>query len=489
MPIKLISIRITCLIFILFSIGCTNQQESRLPRINMSVNAGKQNQIIEGFGVNINPDQWNDGRLKPAIDLLVKDLGCTQFRFDCTGLANWLDPTKRNKNGKYPENYLRDVYTSMQFKDAWACFRYLNSIGIEPFFSISGRIPADLGIKEMPKQLADFDGYSEMVVTMLKWARDNEKLKFSLLAPFNETDLSYPEGPGIDAAATVPAIQAIISKLKEYGLNDIRLIVMDDNAVRYSKVEKIFADTTLLPFISKIGVHTYGMGSEHYSGWWNSMTDYSRLADILNKSPYKNCSLWMTEYGDLDQTGLAEFDFSWTITKRLMKTLKDGYSAAMFWDAFDNFHKHDTTWSRYGLLQTDTMNWKYSPRKRYYASRQIYKFIEPGFRMVEIEKKLYPHKYDVYENFHDTLTHIPILAFVSSDKKDFTIIGMSNIEKDLRLDIQLNNLAPEAYEKKIYYYRTSENEKCALVDEIRQKSHVFSAVLKERSIFTLSTLH
>src|SRR6266496_3999068 len=58
---------------------------------------------LEGFGVNINPALWNNGSLKPAIDYLVDELGCTIFRFDCFGQANWLDPSKRDANGKYSD--------------------------------------------------------------------------------------------------------------------------------------------------------------------------------------------------------------------------------------------------------------------------------------------------------------------------------------------------------------------------------------------------
>lgn len=483
-----IAILLSTIVIMLLPTGCGNQQEEKLPRLKMTVNAEKQYQVIEGFGVNINPDQWRNGNLKKTIDVLVEDLGCTLFRFDCTGLANWLDPAKRNTDGKYPANYLQEVYTGRTFQDAWECFRYLNSKGIEPFFNVSGRIPPALGVVGMPKQLADFDGYSEMIVTMLKWARDNEKLTFSLLAPFNETDLSYPEGPGIDENGIIPAVKSVINKLKEYGLNDIRLIVMDDNAVLYNKLDKILNDTTFLPFIAKIGVHTYGMGYEQYAGWWNSMTDYGKMADRVKNSPYNNCPVWMTEYGDLDLSGLAEYDFSWTITKRLMKTLKEGYSAAMFWDAFDNFHNHDTAWTTFGLLATDTVNWQYTPKTRYYASRQIYRFVKPGFIRVEIAKVTVPHKYDVYEAFHDTMKHVQILAFISPDKKDFTLIGMSKIETGLLLNMHLDGLAPEAYNKKVFCYVTNENDQCMKEAEITQTEKTFNATIKERSIFTLTTL-
>ena len=140
-----------------------------------------------------------------------------------------------------------------------------------------------------------------MVVTLIKWARENEKLKFSLFAPFNETDLSWPEGPGITVEGTVPATKAVIKKLGEYGMSDIKLIVMDDNGVRFRKLRQILNDTTMLPYISKFAVHTYGMGYEQNADWWPAKSEYGMFTDSIRNSKYKNCSVWLTEFGDLDQ--------------------------------------------------------------------------------------------------------------------------------------------------------------------------------------------
>jgi len=41
--------------------------------IRAIVNAETTYQTIDGFGVNMNPAFWNNGNLKPAIDLLVDE--------------------------------------------------------------------------------------------------------------------------------------------------------------------------------------------------------------------------------------------------------------------------------------------------------------------------------------------------------------------------------------------------------------------------------
>ncbi|MBC8126000.1 MAG: hypothetical protein H8M99_02480 [Gloeobacteraceae cyanobacterium ES-bin-144] len=48
--------------------------------VNLTVNANTSYQNIDGFGVNVNTAWWNDGEVKPAIDLLVDNLNARLFR-------------------------------------------------------------------------------------------------------------------------------------------------------------------------------------------------------------------------------------------------------------------------------------------------------------------------------------------------------------------------------------------------------------------------
>jgi hypothetical protein len=147
--------------------GCTQRSGNHVTK-EINVNLTKSLSKVDGFGVNITPAQWHNGKLKPVLDMLVNDLGSTLFRFDCVGLANWLDPARRQSDGNWAEAYLDSVYRSKVFSDAWETFRYLNSKGIEPFFNVSGRIHPGLGKTGEWNTLADFDGYAEMVTGMMK---------------------------------------------------------------------------------------------------------------------------------------------------------------------------------------------------------------------------------------------------------------------------------------------------------------------------------
>ncbi len=449
------------------------------------LNADVKFQKIDGFGVNITPAQWRDGNLKPVLDMLVDDLGCMLFRFDCYGTADWLDPNKRDKDGNYHEEHLKDVYTGKVFKDAWETFRYLNTRGIEPYFNVSGKIPRAL-VGTDGQTLKDFDGYAEMAVSMLKWAREKEHLKFSLFAPFNETDLGFPEGPRLQPNIVIPATKAILKKLDEAGLGDIKLIVLCDAYPKLEKIAPICKDASMVGRLAYFSTHTYGDGGDQEPWkWFQEETDFAKFAKMVRQSPYNDCPVWLSEFGDLDQTGEVEFGVGWRCVRRLLKAIDDGFSSGQVWDAFDNFHEHDGAWATYGIFKTDRDKWIYTPKRRYYALKQVFQFVKPGF--VRIEIKAQPtDTNDVYAGWHAPLKHIPLYAFVSPDGNDFTIVGMSTVESDIQLDIGLKGINIQG--KTVAYYRTSRNEDCVKIADLQIDNMIFSPHIKENSIFTLTTL-
>jgi hypothetical protein len=450
----------------------------------VKIDASRTFQTVDGFGVNINPAMWDNGHLRPVLDLLVDDLGCTLFRFDAYGTADWLDPLKRN-DGAWPQAYLEQIYSSPIFKDAWATFRYLNGKGVQPHFNVSGRIPPQLAGAD-GQRLADFDGYAEMVVSMLKWAREKEGLQFSLLAPFNETDLGFPEGPRLLPEDVIPAVSAIVKKLDQAGMKDIKLILLCDSGPRLEKIQPLLSSGLFADRIVAFSTHTYGNGGDEDGGnWFLGKTSYAQFAETVAASPYKSAHSWMSEYGDLDQTGEVEFGIAWRSTRRLMKALADGFSAGMVWDAYDNLHKHDAAWTTYGLLAYDKETRLYMPKPRYYAAQQIYKFVKPGMVRLNITTPDFDEK-QTYAAYKSPLKHLRLLVFATPDLRDFTIVGMSTIESNVSMQIDLADLkcAPDC---DVVYFRTGRKESFKKISGALVKDFVLQATVLEQTIFTLTT--
>ncbi len=195
----------------------------------------------------------------------------------------------------------------------------------------------------------------------------------------------------------------------------------------------------------------------------------------------------MTEYGDLDQTGLIEWQFAWRSSRRLMRMLAGGFAAAIAWDAFDNLHEHDGAWATYGLLETDPATWTYSPKKRYFAAKQVYRFVPPGWQRVGVGLPPRDPK-DVYAGWHDPMRHLRLLAFTSPEGSDVTLVGMSRVEGDVDLEVALSGFAPGAAGKPLAYYRTTRTEDARLVEEKGTETGPVRIAVPEGSIFTLTTL-
>lgn len=458
------------------------------PRVKAVIVDGNQRfQQIDGFGVNVTPAQWRGGNLRTALDLLVDDLGATMVRFDAYGKADWLDPARRDGSGRFPDDYLREVYTRPDFKDAWATFRYLNQKGLRPFWSVSGRIPPALAGPD-GQTLTDLDGYAEMVVSLLGWAREQEHLQFDLLSPFNETDLGFPEGPKLRPADIVPATDAVVRALNRAGLSDIRLVVADDTGLRSGYVDALLAAPHLAPRIAALGTHWYGDGLEgDGEPWFEAKRPFADYAQrIAASEAYRDRPLWITEYGDLDQSEEVEYGIAWRSLRRLLKLLSDGASAALVWDAYDNYHEHDAAWATYGLLHTDRERWTYTPKPRYYAARQVFRYVRPGFVRVGVTDPGIRTD-DVFRQWRQPLRHVRLSAFASRDGRDVTLVGMSAVERPVTLDVSLENVAvPEG--ATFSCIRTSAQESAKVVATLHAQHGHLAVPVVPGALFTVTTL-
>src|SRR5439155_24284733 len=151
------------------------------------VDASQRFQSMDGFGVNFNGTYFRDSQ-KPMIDMLIDDLGATNFRLDPYGLTNW-EATNDDADPKHMNwEYYNDRYSIPAFEAAWAAGRYLNSRGLKPFIALSGTAPewmldtkpltpepARTRVKDLGKpyhlNAAMYEEFAEEVVSMAVYAR------------------------------------------------------------------------------------------------------------------------------------------------------------------------------------------------------------------------------------------------------------------------------------------------------------------------------
>jgi len=434
-------------------------------KLDIYINGNRAYQKIDGFGVNINSKYWDQGRLIPIMDLLREDLGATLYRVDIWGKSNWVDPTSQVGPSSLNESNYSAIYQGDIFQRGWAMMRYLNSHGFEPYLTASGDVPTWM-LGPDRKSLADYDAFCEMQVSMVDWAKNKEHLRFTLFGPLNETDVGSPEGPSVNPVEFVKVLEILDEKLTRRELGDIRLVV-PETGFGTSYLTEILRSRKLIKRIDFFGLHDYSdIPRDQYQG----------VLDLLKDTSYTNCRLWMTEYGDLEQSGEKEWYVGWWMTSRLFDQLENGFNGALVWDAYDNYHDHDEAWTIYGLLRTGLR--LYTPKKRYYASKQVFRYVLPGFERLEVSS---------------VPSDLRVLAFTNTKRTQFTLVGMNNSYRSYHLNVILGGFQDNVIAGKVAYFRTSEIENCYRIGEIpvRGANYPFTGIdaqVTPDSIITITTV-
>jgi len=449
----------------------------------IQVNANQSYQKIDGFGVNINSKHWSD-QLIPTMDLLREDLGATQYRVDIWGKSDWIDPSGLLGRAKAlsPEN-LKAVYSGPIFQKGWAMMRYLNQHGIEPYLTASGDVPkwmlgkahsADhLHGTGLPIEnflgcgysLVDYEAFCEMLASMVDWARNQEGLKFKLFGPLNESDIAQPEGPGVIPTEFVKVCELLVDKLDQRGLSDIRLVYAEQAIFGPWYLQELLKSPKLQGRIGVFGLHQYSNISQEM---------FRAVTDLIHGSPFAGVPFWMTEFGDLEQSGECEWYVGWVAVSRLFEQLQAGFSGALVWDAYDNYHDHNEHWTIYGVLRTGL--YQYTPKKRYYALKQVFRFVPAGFERIEVTG-----------NSDD----LCVLGFANPERTGLTLVGM-NLSGKVYYPNTLLNGFPESLSKgKMAYFRTSEDENCVFLGQVPLGNRSFEQIgvrIPPDCIFTLTTV-
>ncbi len=433
--------------------------------VSVRVDAARSFQAVDGFGVNINSRYWEPALL-PAMDLLLNDLGATLYRVDIWGKSNWLDPDGSIGRAALAPEHQAAIYGGDAFRRGWEMMRWLNQHGIRPYLTASGIVPPWM-LSSDGKTLADFDAFAEMMAAMLEWARRKENLDFTLFGPLNETDIGDPEGPTLGPEGFVRACEALDEKLRARGLDDIQLVVAEQAHFTGDYLRALVASSRLRERIGVFGLHDY---------WGIPQSLYGEVTGVVKSGVYAGKPIWMTEFGDLEQSGEREWYVAWVVASRLMDQLEAGFNGSLVWDAYDNYHDHNEAWTIYGILRTGLR--VHTPKKRYHALKQIYRFVRPGFQRL-----------DAASGSAD----LRVLAFASPDRTQVTLTGMNLGSIPARLNVELTGVSDAVAAGAVTYYRTSEDENCVQVGRIpvRNLNSPFwggDAVVPPATIFTLSNV-
>jgi len=448
----------------------------------VTVNGADKKQTMAGFGVNINSKYWGD-RLMPVMNLLTDELGAKLYRLDVFGMSNWIDEDGTlGKEKAFSQENLDKVYSGKFAQNGAAMLRHLNSKGIEPYITCSGDVPrwmnGDDGVT-----LQDYESFTDMLITFIDWIRNKEKIKFSLFCPLNETDIGQPEGPFVNPEEYVKVCQLLDAKLTQKGWDEIKFVVSEQANYDASYVNAFTACEALAKRVAVFGMHQYfDYTPEKYAWVSNALT-----------GAYADKQMWMTEYGDLDQTGEKEWYIAWKSVERAIDFVKAGYHGGLQWDAYDNHHDHDDMWTIYGLIRY--ARYVATPKKRFYGNKHLYRYVQPGFIHVGMQ-----NTQDDWRVNNDGVIHndLKIAAFTSPCGYEISVVGMNTGTAPIELEIHFADL-PEILKKShLHLFLTTEKDSCVQRPNLRFNDLYGGAWTKDResvvfvappeSIFTVTSM-
>ncbi len=454
------------------------QRPTSLGRI--TIDANQRFQTIDGFGVNFNGTYFRDAQ-KPMIDGLIDDLGATMFRLDPYGLSNW-EAVNDNDDPKVMNwDYYNDRYSIPTFEASWAAARYLNSRGIRPVLALSGIAPdwmlddkapppqhkvckgsgAGMGHAGMSKpnhlNPALYEEFAEEVGSLAVYARTKARIDFEYFGPVNETDCYPAEGPRVDPEEMPGLLSAIARRLRKEGMGDVKLVVAEQAIITNDYISPIMEDPDLMKQVGAFAFHAYGSES------------VGPQAERIRNSKYPQTPVWLTEYGDLDDLDRsAENDwkhFSLSASRIALTALNQGASAVLFWDAYDNYHEHYPRLTFYGLIRN--ADHIYSPKKRYYAAKQLYHFVPPGSQRIAATADA---------------PGLLVSAFWNNSNNSLVLVGVKQGGPSrIRVVLLPSGPMPSAWD----LYETTRNLDCVKADSPSIRNGVAEIELPEEAVFTL----
>jgi O-glycosyl hydrolase len=456
---------------VLFAAAGTALAQSPPERARITLRPSERFQFIQGFGVNYTGPYFRDDQ-KAMFDMLIKDLGVSMFRVVPYLVdSNWEETNDNDDPNVMNWEYYNDRYSSPIFEATWNGLRFLNSRGIRPVIALMGPVPdwmlddqwtppkhkvCQPDSKQRALKPAMYGEFAEMVVSMVMYARMKAGIDFEYFSPFNETDCYPPEGPRIDPEEAPKVLTAVARRLKKEGLGDIKLTPADQAVITNDYISPILADPELMKQVGAFTLHTYGENS------------VGPQVERVKNSSYPNVPVWLTEYGDLndrDKTAGNDWkQFSLASNRRALTALNQGASAVFFFDAFDDYEECARRLTFYGLFRS--ADHIYAPRKRYYATRQLYHFVHPGAQRIGATS--------------DTPA-LTVSAFFDGAAMSMVLVGVKE-GGPAHVELVTNGAEPfEPFE----LYLTTPTIDCRKVGTVSESNGVATLNLPDEAVFTL----
>ena len=129
---KIVGIFLVCFVLVA-TFGVVLPEPVLSSSSDLIINGAQTYQVIDGMGVNINVNSWDDGLLKPALDSLIFTNGSSIFRVNRDPMDWVSDESVIPALHNLDQETLQQVYETPQMQDIWNTIGYLNEKGINGY--------------------------------------------------------------------------------------------------------------------------------------------------------------------------------------------------------------------------------------------------------------------------------------------------------------------------------------------------------------------
>ncbi len=428
--------------------------------VDITVDGGQTFQTISALGADINPDSWDNGNLKPALDLLIDQEGMKTFRVG----MDMMDWESRNDDSDshtfnwdfYDPIYSGEVsfdtdYSGSNFADTWDVIDYLHEKGIPDsgiILSFMGPGPSWMGGSSLAPDKED--EFVEGVLSAAYYGYSHGHT-FGLFSPNNEMDISSNEGVTMSDAQYADVLNRLVGRMDALGMNEVQLLGPETCCnVDYADAMKSYP--ALMARLAAFDFH-------NYSGNDNGAAD--AVAGTGK-------DFWISEYSDWDQT------FTY---------LDQGAAGLLMWEAYDSVYNHailnghgsepgndSLSFGNIPVLAYDRATRTYTPRDEFYYFGQLFRWVPIGAKRIHAESGD---------------GDVKIEAFLDPATRRLTLVGQNDSDSEKTLSIALDNLVTPSV---LQYYQTNSDSHMDRGDDVSVSAGSATVTVPADTTFTLTSM-
>jgi fibronectin type 3 domain-containing protein len=428
--------------------------------VTVSVDGSQRFQTMSGLGADINPNSWDNGNLRPALDLLVDQEGMKTFRVGMD-MIDWESTNDDADPNTFNWNYYNPIYSGQvsfdtqyagsNFANTWAVIDYLHQKGIPDSgieLSFMGPGPSWMGGANLTA--GKEAEYAEEILSAAYYGYSHGHT-FGLLSPDNEMDIGANEGVAMSDTQYANVLNIIAGRLDSLGMSAVRVLGPETCCtVGYADPMKTYP--ALMAKLDHFTFHNYGG------------TDDGSAAEVAGTGK----DFWTSEYNNFDYT----FPY-----------LDRGAAGLMMWEAYDSIYNHailnghgsapgndSLSFGDTPLLAYNTITKTYSPRSQFYYFGQLFKWIPIGAQRIGASSGT---------------TSIKVEAFEDSATSRLTLVGQNTSSSAQTLSLSLANVpAPTS----LQYFQTNAGSNMARGSDVVVSGGAATVTVPANTTFTLTGL-